>query len=241
MPVSRPIKIRLFVDASLSEGQDVVLSREQAHYLFGVMRQKLGGHVLLFNGRDGEWRATVKEAGKRNGVLECEEKVRPQSNVPDIWLLFAPVKKARTDFIVEKAVEMGVRRITPVFTEFTNSERIRPDRLRAIATEAAEQSRRLCVPSIDEGVKLDRVIGDWPSDRALLFANETENKLGLRGLSLPIGVLVGPEGGFSTTEIARILAKPNAMSVSLGPRILRADTAAIAALSLVQITCGDWI
>ncbi|MCG6883904.1 MAG: 16S rRNA (uracil(1498)-N(3))-methyltransferase, partial [Silicimonas sp.] len=165
-------KIRLCVDHPLGEGQSVALTREQAHYLFGVMRLGVGDAVLLFNGSDGEWRADVAEAGKRGGVLVCAEATAPQRQPPDLWLLFAPIKKARTDFIVEKAAEMGAARILPVQTEFTNAERIRRDRLQAHAVEAAEQCGGTYVPEVADIRKLGEVLDDWPEDRALIFCDE---------------------------------------------------------------------
>ena len=155
-------KIRLYVEHPLGPGQSVDLTREQAHYLFGVMRLAVGGHVALFNGRDGEWLAEVVEAGKRGGVLTCVEQTKPLQLPPDLWFLFAPIKKARTDFIVEKAAEMGAARILPVQTEFTNSERIRQDRLQAHAVEAAEQCGGTFVPEVADLQRLDRVLDTWP-------------------------------------------------------------------------------
>ncbi|MEP3331698.1 16S rRNA (uracil(1498)-N(3))-methyltransferase [Sedimentitalea sp.] len=237
-------KIRLFVEHPLGQGQSVPLNREQAHYLFGVMRQSAGNAVLLFNGRDGEWRATVTEAGKRGGILTCEEQTRALMMPPDLWLLFAPIKKARTDFIVEKAAEMGAARILPVQTAFTNAERIRQDRLQAHAVEAAEQCGGTFVPEVAPLQKLDRLLADWPSDRQLMFCDEVEvgAKLSLApGIAAgPWAILIGPEGGFSNTERARLAAMPQSHVVSLGPRILRADTAAVAAMTLWQQALGDW-
>ena len=236
-------KIRLYVDHPLGEGQTVPLDRDQAHYLFGVMRRGEGDAVLLFNGRDGEWRATVREASKRSGLLRTDEQTQPQQMPPDLWLLFAPIKKARTDFIVEKATEMGAARILPVQTAFTNSERIRQDRLQAHAVEAAEQCGGTYVPEVANLQKLDRLLSDWPEDRHLMFCDEA-----LVGAAQTLGtvggdkwaILIGPEGGFSDDERTRLNALPFAHPVSLGPRILRADTAAVAALTVWQTTLGDW-
>jgi 16S rRNA (uracil1498-N3)-methyltransferase len=220
------------------------LSREQAHYLFGVMRLAEGGLVALFNGTDGEWTAEVVEAGKRGGSLACRELAAPQMLPPDLWLIFAPIKKARTDFIVEKAAEMGAARIMPVQTDFTNAERIRQDRLQAHAVEAAEQCGGTYVPPVDDLQKLDRLLADWPEDRRLIFCDES--LVGARAAleAAPKGdkwaILIGPEGGFSDAERARLTAHPATTAISLGPRILRADTAAVAALTLFQSTRGDW-
>jgi 16S rRNA (uracil1498-N3)-methyltransferase len=236
-------KIRLYVDHPLSVGQSIPLEREQAHYLFGVMRLAAGAFVALFNSRDGEFVAEVSEANKRGGALTCVEKTRELQMPPDLWLLFAPIKKARTDFIVEKAAEMGAKRICPVQTDFTNSERIRQDRLQAHAVEAAEQCGGTYVPEVADLAKLDRLLADWDPERQIMFCDET-----LVGAAEVLGdvkggkwaILIGPEGGFSDTERKRLHALPYARAVSLGPRILRADTAAVAALTLWQQQLGDW-
>ncbi|APZ51568.1 16S rRNA (uracil(1498)-N(3))-methyltransferase [Salipiger abyssi] len=236
-------KVRLFVDHPLGAGQPVPLTREQAHYLFSVMRLGAGAEILLFNGQDGEWRAEISEAGKRGGEAVCAERTRAQEMPPDLWLLFAPIKKARTDFIVEKAVELGVRRIVPVQTRFTNSERIRQDRLQAHAVEAAEQCGACFVPEVTELARLDRLLDGWPAERALLFCDEAEagsRSSALAGVLAPAAVLIGPEGGFSEPERARLGAMDQTRVIALGPRILRADTAAVAALTLWQATNGDW-
>lgn len=232
-------KVRLYVDHPLGQGQLVPLTREQAHYLFGVMRLSVGDGVLLFNGRDGEWRADVVEAAKRGGTLRCAEQTKPQQNPPDLWLLFAPIKKARTDFIVEKATELGAARILPVQTEFTNSERIRRDRLQAHAVEAAEQCGGTYVPEVADIRKLTDVLSAWPVDRALIFCDEA--LVGVTAGVLPpapAAILIGPEGGFSEAERSRL--RDVATSISLGPRVLRADTAAVSALTLWQLKQGDW-
>ncbi|MFB9148455.1 16S rRNA (uracil(1498)-N(3))-methyltransferase [Roseovarius ramblicola] len=236
--------IRLCVEHPLGEGQTLSLSRAQAHYLFGVMRLGAGDGIAVFNGRDGEWRASVAQAGKRGGTLTCEIQTAPQRDPPDLWLIFAPVKKARTDFIVEKATEMGAARIVPVQTDFTNSERIRQDRLQAHAVEAAEQCGGTFVPEVTALHKLDTLLADWPADRRLMFCDEAlaggACALPSGGRGQPWAVLIGPEGGFSPPERARLSALPFAHPVALGPRILRADTAAVAALTLWQTACGDW-
>lgn len=237
-------KVRLYVEHALGTGQSVPVNRDQAHYLFGVMRMGVGDPLLLFNGQDGEWRCVVAQAGKRAGVLVCEEQTKPLQMPPDLWLLFAPIKKARTDFIVEKAAEMGAARIMPVYTEFTNSERFRQDRLQAHAVEAAEQCGGTYVPEVTDLQKLDRLLADWPEDRQLMFCDEAEVGSAKR-LGAASGdkwaILIGPEGGFSAAERARLAAHPNAHVVSLGPRILRADTAVVAAMTVWQQTLGDWV
>ena len=192
-------KIRLYVDHPLGQGQSVPLDKAQAHYLFGVMRQSVGASVLLFNGIDGEWRAEVAEAGKRGGVLACAEQTKSLQMPPDLWLIFAPIKKARTDFIVEKAAEMGARRIVPVQSEFTNAGRVQRDRLQAHAVEAAEQCGGTFVPEVADMVRLDRLIDRWEPERSLMFCDEAlagEEGFGidprvLDTLSLEIGQLVG--------------------------------------------------
>ncbi|WP_127114762.1 16S rRNA (uracil(1498)-N(3))-methyltransferase [Shimia sediminis] len=247
-------KVRLYVEHPLGAGQSVPLERDSAHYLFGVMRMGVGDPVLLFNGKDGEWRCTVAEAGKRKGVLVCEEQTKPLQMPPDLWLLFAPIKKARTDFIVEKAAEMGAARIMPVQTDFTNSERIRQDRLQAHAVEAAEQCGGTFVPEVTDLQRLDRVLSEWPEGRQLMFCDEAEvgSSSALAGFLAkseaaghgqgagPWAILIGPEGGFSEAERARLKALSFSHVVSLGPRVLRADTAAVAAMTLWQQALGDW-
>ncbi|ROU02811.1 16S rRNA (uracil(1498)-N(3))-methyltransferase [Histidinibacterium lentulum] len=234
--------VRLHVEHPLGEGQIVPLDPAQAHYLFGVMRLGAGAEVELFNGRDGAWRAEVAEAGKKRGLLACRARSAPQRDPPDLWLLFAPLKKARTDFVVEKATELGARRICPVQTEFTNAERIRRDRLQATAVEAAEQCGGTFVPEVAELVRLDRLLADWPEGRALMVADEalagaaSEQDLA----SAPAALLIGPEGGFSDAERGRLAARHEVTRLRLGPRILRAETAAVAALTLWQAGAGDW-
>ncbi len=237
-------KIRLYVDAPLGAAQSVPLSRDQAHYLFGVMRQSVGADIALFNGRDGEWTAEVADAGKRGGILTCKEPAAAQQNPRDIWLLFAPIKRARTDFIVEKATELGIARIQPVQTRFTNSDRMRQDKQTAHAIEAAEQCGSTFVPEVAALKRLDDVLASWPEDRQIMFCDEslTSAKAGLAAAPdvAKWAILIGPEGGFSPEEQAKLRSLAFVTPVSLGPRILRADTAAIAALTLWQSELGDW-
>lgn len=238
-------EIRLFIDAALDEGAPIDLMREQAHYLFTVMRLGPDDTLLAFDGENGEWRMRVVEAGKKRGVLSAVEQTREQTSPPDIELLFAPIKKARTDFIVEKACELGCARVRPVFTRFTNSERLNPDRLRAHMVEAAEQCGGLTVPDLLEPAKLSAVLDQWP-DRALVFCDEARTAppaaqaLSALPRGTPVSILIGPEGGFAPEEKERIAGVAGAIPVSLGPRILRADTAAVAAIALVQSVLGDW-
>lgn len=237
-------KVRLYLNQPLGQGQAVDLTRDQAHYLFGVMRLTVGDDVLVFDGLSGEWRATVAEASRKGGVLIPHEHTKPLSVPPDLWLLFAPIKKARTDFIVEKAAELGVAKILPVQTDFTNSDRIRQDRLQAHVVEAAEQCGGTYVPKVEALQSLDTVLGNWPKDRSLLFCDEAGGGAGpdtaFKNTKAPAAILIGPEGGFSDAERARLLGLPFVSPISLGPRILRADTAAVAALTMWQALAGDW-
>ncbi len=242
MDRSETAKIRLYVDHPLGEEQSVPVTREQAHYLFGVMRLGIGAVLKVFDGVSGEWLAEVVEAGKRGGLLRLTRKLRDMQPPPDVWLLFAPIKKARTDFIVEKAVEMGVARILPVQTEFTNAGRIQRERLQAHAIEAAEQCGGTFVPTVEPLARLDRLLSTWPSERQIMFCDEAQagGALVVPDIPGPWAVLIGPEGGFSAPERDRLHRFDHAHAVSLGPRILRADTAAVAALTLWQTRLGDW-
>ncbi|MEZ5777351.1 MAG: 16S rRNA (uracil(1498)-N(3))-methyltransferase [Paracoccaceae bacterium] len=236
-------KIRLYVDQPLGRGQSVPLTDAQAHYLFGVMREGPGSRVLAFNGQDGEWLAEVSEAEKRKGLLVCVEQTLAQTGLPDLWLLFAPVKKARTDFIVEKAVELGAARLLPVTTEFTNSDRLRVDRARAHVREAAEQCGGVNLPGVDEAQPLARLLSNWEATRRILWADESQAGAAATIVGLtpgPWAILIGPEGGFSEAERNRLRSLSFVVPISLGPRILRAETAALAALTLWQAQLGDW-
>lgn len=235
-------KIRLYVEHPLGVGQSVPLEKAQAHYLFGVMRQGIGGHVALFNGRDGEWQAEISEAGKRGGVLTCVAQSAPLQMPPDLWLMFAPIKKARTDFIVEKAAEMGAARIVPVMTEYTNAGRVQQERLQAHAVEAAEQCGGTFVPEVAAPVKFGALLDRWEDTRRIMFCDETlaGAASGLPVAPGPWAILIGPEGGFSPREAERLRKQFYTHAVSLGPRILRADTAVVAALTVWQQQLGDW-
>jgi len=236
---------RLFVDAALSEGANVACTPAQANYLRNVLRLGAGDRILLFNGRDGEWRAEVSDAGKRATVLAVQDQIRPQDGGSDIDYLFAPLKRARLDYMVEKATEMGVARLRPVLTRRTTPERVNLERMRSNAIEAAEQCGILRIPVLHEPQKLERAIAGWDSKRALLFCDEGSDIADplavLAGLRPgPLGVLIGPEGGFDEGERELLSSQPFVTRISLGPRILRADTAAVAALALVNATLGDW-
>lgn len=233
----------MYVDQPLGKGQTVPLMQNHAHYLFGVMRLAVGTVLSVFNGRDGEWDAEITAAAKKSGELTCVAQTRALQVPPDVWLVFAPIKKDRTDFIVEKATEMGAARIVPVQTEYTNSGRINRDRLQAHAVEAAEQCGGTYVPEVAEMSRLSRVLDDWPADRRILFCDEAlvddERRFDAVGYE-PWAIFIGPEGGFSETERKRLRDHPNAVAMSLGPRILRADTAAVAAMTVWQQKLGDW-
>lgn len=236
-------KVRLFIDHPLGSGQAVPLNADQAHYLSGVMRLPAGTVIEVFNGRDGAWDAEIVTASKRGGTLALRAQVAPQRDPPDLWLIFAPIKKARTDFIVEKAAELGAARILPVQTDFTNSERIRHDRLQAHAVEAAEQCGGTFVPEVADLTSLSKLLDGWDPARRILWADES--RVGpadaLSGLPRgPSAVLIGPEGGFSPPERKRLRDATFVTPISLGPRILRADTAAVALLTLFQAHLGDW-
>jgi 16S rRNA (uracil1498-N3)-methyltransferase len=240
----RAPKVRLFVEAPLGEGATVALDRDGGHYLFNVMRLGVGDAVAVFNGRDGAWRAEVVEAGRR-GRLAVGALIEAQRVPPDLWLLFAPVKKARTDFIVEKATELGAARLMPVFTQHTNAERLRPERLRRIAIEAAEQCGETHVPEVAEPERLGRVLDGWDGARRVMFCDESRaagpaaSVLAEAGAG-PWAVLIGPEGGFAEEEAARLRGLRYVVPVALGPRVLRAETAAAAALAVWQSVLGDW-
>jgi 16S rRNA (uracil1498-N3)-methyltransferase len=235
--------IRLFVSDDLKLGAVIRPTAEQAHYLLGVMRRGAGDEVLLFNGRDGEWRATLGAVTKKGCDLAPVERTRVQADGPDLELIVALVKRARLETIVEKAAELGAARVRLLITQFTNADHTNIARLKAIATEAAEQTGRLDVPEVIAPVKLARLLDDW-SDRPLMFCDEAGDARpvmeALAGGASHGAILIGPEGGFSAEERARLRGLPFVVPVSLGPRILRADTAAISALTLWQAAIGDW-
>jgi 16S rRNA (uracil1498-N3)-methyltransferase len=239
-------KLRLFVQAPLSAGARISPSEGQAHYLLHVMRARAGERVALFNGVDGEWRARIAEVTRRNCALICEAQGEAQSQVPDLWLAFAPIKKTPADYVTQKATELGVRLLQPVITRRTIARRVNLERLRANAIEAAEQSGRLSVPELREPVELDALLQTWPAGRRLVFCDEggdaapIADALGRTAPDGAWGVLTGPEGGFDPQERAAIRGCPFVLPVTLGPRIMRADTAALAALAVWQALIGDW-
>jgi len=239
-PQSAP---RLYVETPLGEGVAVPVEGNAAHYLIGVMRVKPDDVVLLFDGRSGEWAARARDIRKRDLVLVCETRTRPLEQVPDFWLCCAPIKKGRIDLIAEKACELGAAKLQPVLTRRAVVDRLNLDRLRAHLVEAAEQCGRTALPELGEMVKLDALLRDWPDDRWLFFADETGGaplERALRAHRGPAAFLIGPEGGFDPSERDAIRAAPRSIAVSLGPRILRAETAAIAATSAWMALNGDW-
>lgn len=247
--MSKKIQHRLFVEAQLPGGGNVDLSQEQSHYLVNVMRAKLGDAVALFNGRDGEWTSQITSIQKRAVSLTVNDQSKVQQSEPDLWLAFAPIKKARLDFIAQKATELGVSRLFPVMTRRTIVDRVKTERLHANAVEAAEQCERLTVPSVGEPVKLEKLIAEWPTERHLMFCDEdlsgdpapiALSRVASRAKPGPWAILIGPEGGFDDHERKLIRDLPNTTVCSLGPRVLRADTAAMAAISLWQSTLGGW-
>jgi 16S rRNA (uracil1498-N3)-methyltransferase len=237
---------RLFVDAALAAGETVALDRNQGNYLGNVLRLAAGATILAFNGRDGEWQASIS-GRKRPDSLTIMVQTRPQDRLPDLAYVFAPLKHARLDYMVQKAVEMGVASLQPVLTRFTQVARVNGERMRANVIEAAEQCGILSLADVAEPVALDRYLAQREARRLLVFCDEAADATdplqalqGGRDASDGIDILIGPEGGFSEEERALLLRQPHTLRLSLGPRILRADTAAVAALALVQAVLGDW-
>jgi len=240
--------IRLYIDGTLRDGAAVDATPEQAHYLGRVMRLGRGDAVVLFNGRDGEWRAEIEDLGKRSCRLAVLGKLRDQAEAPGPWLAFAPVKKTGTDFIVQKATELGASRLMPVATANSQTARLNTERLRATAVEAAEQCERLSVPQVDDMADLEALLAAWPERRRLFVLDETGGgrplaaaaRAGENAAGGAVGFLVGPEGGFQARELDRFAKLPFIIPVMLGPRILRAETACLAALAVWQAVAGDW-
>ena len=236
---------RLFVKADLVAGAAVTLTREQANYLLNVLRLDTGGQILVFNGRDGEWRAAIQRTSRRDATLDPVRQTLPQTQPSSIHYLFAPLKRSRLDYMVQKAVEMGASCLQPVMTQRTVAERVNLDRMRANVIEAAEQCGILSVPDVAAPIALARLFDQWDPARRLIFCDEAaplrDPILALKGIAPgPLAVLIGPEGGFSEAERAVLAASPHTVRISLGPRIMRADTAAVAALALVNAVLGDW-
>jgi 16S rRNA (uracil1498-N3)-methyltransferase len=239
---------RLFVDAPMALDARVGLDRDQAHYLRNVLRLSEGAEVLTFNGRDGEWRARLELAGGKSAALYLKEMMRPQPESGDLHYLFAPLKHARQDYMVQKAVEMGVSLLRPALTRRTQAERVNIERMRANVIEAAEQCGVLAAPEVAPPLRLEALLAAFERQRLLVFCDEDAPAGSpidaMRALALtegaPLALLIGPEGGFDARERDLLLAMPNVLRLSLGPRILRADTAAVAALAVIQAAVGDW-
>jgi 16S rRNA (uracil1498-N3)-methyltransferase len=240
---------RLYVNALLAGGARIELDRGQANYVRNVLRLSEGAKLLVFNGTDGEWEASVATSSRKGVTLAAEKRTRPQDQPGDLHYLFAPLKQARQDYMIEKAVEMGASVLRPVFTSRTQPSRLNAARLRAHAIEAAEQCGILAIPEIAEPVKLDALLAGWDQRRLLVFCDEeapVESPIAAlearkrKGERLPLAVLIGPEGGFGDREREALLRQPAVLRLPLGPRILRADTAAVAGLALVQAVLGDW-
>jgi 16S rRNA (uracil1498-N3)-methyltransferase len=239
---------RLFVEAPLASGVSVTLDRDQTNYLVNVLRLDVGASILIFNGRDGEWLARLEIPRKREALLIVEDMRREQTSAGNVWLFFAPLKHARLDYMVQKAVEMGVARLVPVLTRRTQVHRLNMDRVRANCIEAAEQCGVLWLPEIEEPCSLETVLTGWSSTARLIFCDEDAPVADpLTALSsigalegVPVAVLIGPEGGFDDAERTALMQVKGAVAISLGPRILRADTAAVAALAIIQAALGDW-
>lgn len=242
--MSKKNRIRIFVDEPLAENARVVCLDKMRHYLVNVMRQGEGDRIFVFNGRDGEFAAKIAAVSKKDCELKIESRFAVFSKSPDVWLLFAPLKKDNTDLVVTKSVELGVSKIIPIHTEWTVNAVNRPDRLHALAIEASEQSRRQDIPVIEPEKALETMLKNWPEDRKLIFLDESGASGSFAGqvlnCSAPAALLIGPEAGFSKKELEILRALPYAYGVSLGKRILRAETAALAALACWQAFCGDW-
>ena len=243
--MKHPAKARLYVTDDLVAGASLTLAEPQAHYLKNVLRLEPRAIVVLFNGRDGEWTARIEGFTKRTGTVTIIKQCRPQEPEPDLWLLFTPLKRARTDFLVEKATELGVSHLCLVVTRRTVAERVNLDRLQAHIIEAAEQTERLSVPTLAAPEPLDRLMARWPAGRRLLLCDESGSAPAIATVLQQFrdeawAVLVGPEGGFAETELDALRKLAFVSPVGLGPRVLRADTAALAALAVLQALAGDW-
>lgn len=237
--------IRLYIDSKLNISDNCVLSVGKSHYLSNVMRCKTGDYIYCFNERDGEFLSEIIVLDKKNTVVLPKEQTKKHSKDVDLWLLFAPLKKDNTDFVIEKATELGVSKIIPVITKYTNCDKVKTERFINQAIEASEQCERLSIPSIDEPIKLKDILENWNNRRCLFFMNERRASLPIidafnKNSSESAAILVGPEGGFSDEEAKFIESFPFVKSVTMGPRILRAETAVVSALSVWQASIGDW-
>lgn len=243
--MSVAVKTRLFIDAPLEQGGALGLDHERAHFLRHVLRLETGDHVAVFNGRDGEWTGRIDGFGKGWCSLTITDQRRAQEPEPDLWLVFAPIKKGRIDMIAEKAAELGVSRLLPVFTRHTDPNRVNIERLAANAMEAAEQCERLSAPEVAPPTQLLQLLADWPADRALIVLAETGAAQPIAAVAQQlrgrkVALLVGPEGGFAQMELDELARHPSCVAAGLGPRVLRAETAAVAALACWQALAGDW-
>jgi len=242
-------KIRLFTDAPIQENTEVALNANQVNYLKNVMREKLSDPIIIFNGSDGEWRAEISLLQKKHGAVIALKQIQQQRTEPDIWLIFAPIKFGKIDYLVTKATELGVSALLPVFTQHTVVNRVNTERLKANVIEAAEQCERLSVPNIHEPETLEKILQNWPVGRNILFCDEsghgkpvgkTLSKVKKEDSNTSYAILIGPEGGFSKSELEKLHQLSYVIPIGLGPRILRADTAALAALTCWQEHLGDW-
>lgn len=245
MPRTHASLPRLYVAPALAGGSTITLEKDQSLYLAAVLRKSVGDEVVLFNGRDGAWLCRLTGDAKKSVTLEVIEQAATQTPPSDLWYGFAPLKSERLDYVIQKAVEMGVGTIQPVITRFTQVNRLKHERLVSNAIEAAEQCEVLTVPQVAEETTLEKLLDAWPADRRLILADESAaSSSPIEALSVlqgqKLGLLIGPEGGFSDDERFRLRALPQTVPISLGPRILRADTAAVAALAVIQATIGDW-
>ena len=232
---------RLFVAQAQGEGATLELSAAQTNYLANVLRLRPGAQLLTFDGQSGEWLARVADLAKKRMTIVIQRKTREAETIPDVWLAFSPIKRAHTDWLVEKATELGVAQLIPVITQRTVAERVRLERLESIAIEASEQCGRTRVPQIAEPLPLQRFIDELDRERHLYFADEAGGEWPAKAFTPgPCAILTGPEGGFTDHERAAIREAPNAVAISLGPRILRAETAALAALATFMAVAGDW-
>jgi len=238
-------RYRLFVHAGLAQGNTIRCEPAQAHYLLTVLRLKPQATIAVFNGRDGEWQGELESAGRKSVLIQIKHKLKDQLPVADLMYLFAPLKRARLDYMVQKATEMGASVLQPVLTEYTNVYRLKTGRMVLNAIEAAEQCNLLSIPEVREPVGLAEIIANWPGQRRLIYCDERGGgECAIERLKTiepgPLALLIGPEGGFSQRECETLHQQPFVVPISLGPRIMRADTAAVAALALIQATLGDW-
>jgi 16S rRNA (uracil1498-N3)-methyltransferase len=238
-------RTRIYIEPALSEQVPIILEDKQAHYLSHVLRLKEGDIIGFFNGKDGEWQAAIDTIQKKAVTLTVQKQLRPHKQLPELWLLCAPLKNSKTEWVIEKATELGVTRICPVITQFTVVDKINEARWYSIVTEAAEQCERVDVPIIAPIIALPKLLTEWPQNQNLIFGDESGGSKSAKELLPTIthtkkAVLIGPEGGFSPVELELLRSLPYVCGMCMGPRVMRADTAAIAALTLLQAWCGDW-